>query len=121
MRLQVLMAGVIGLALGFVIGVEAEDVGQASADVPHARATLEPTPAWSERAKTVPVPVPDPVVVVRVTPVAEPVIQPREPPPDEPATTPAERRVMQQHDVCYPGYKKQFKYRGVWRWRCQYN
>jgi hypothetical protein len=28
---------------------------------------------------------------------------------------------MQERSICYPGYKQDFKYRGVWRWRCRYN
>jgi hypothetical protein len=120
MRLQVPIAGVAGVLVGYVLGVMG-DLGQAPANVPAIAATRAPTPAWSERAKTVSVPAPDPVVVVRVTPVDEPAVQPRETPLAEPATTPAERRVMQERSVCYPGYKQEFKYRGMWRWRCKYN
>jgi hypothetical protein len=110
------MAGVL---VGYVLGVMGE-MGQAPANVPAIAATREPTPAWSERAKTVPVP-----VVLPVAAPEEPVIQPRAAPQLEPqvapATTAAERRVMQERSVCYPGYKQDFKYRGVWRWRCRYN
>jgi hypothetical protein len=109
----------VGVLVGYAVGVMSE-LGQAPADVPHGRATREPAPAWSERAKTVPVP-----VLLRVEAPDVPVIEPREAPqplpPAAPAATPAERRVMQAHDGCYPGYKQEFKYRGVWHWRCKYN
>jgi hypothetical protein len=64
-------------------------------------------------------------VLLRVDP-QEPVIQPRVTPVEPVATsatdaTAAERRMMQPHDVCYPGYRQEFKYRGVWHWRCRYN
>jgi hypothetical protein len=116
MMWQTPIAGMAGVVVGYVIGVTV-DLGQAPANVPAIAATREPTPAWSERAKTVPVPVLLPVAAPEEPPRAEPQLEPQV----APATTAAERRVMQERSVCYPGYKQDFKYRGVWHWRCKYN
>jgi hypothetical protein len=60
-----------------------------------------------------------------------PALQVTTPPDDKPPpidTTPQERATLQApsaapdkpRDICAPGRREEFRYRGVWRWRCRY-
>jgi hypothetical protein len=85
--------------------------------------TRMPMQNWTEELNDLRVP---------LRPQLIPALQVASPPEDKPPpldTSPQEREVLQPpaptaqdkpRDICAPGRRETFRYRGVWHWRCRY-